>query len=88
MVLQAITSSIGDKHSWPPYPGGHPDEVEAALLDSVFSLTAVYGSSAAVGPRAVVRRCGVTMLEDPSTVSRASLLRSTELVEETLSEPS
>ena len=54
-LLEAITNSIGGEQSWPPYPGGHPDEVEAALLDSVFSLMAVYGSANA-GPRAVVRR--------------------------------
>lgn len=55
-VLMAIGASIGLKESWLPYPGGHPEEVEAALLDSVFSLMAVYGSSGDVGPRAVVKR--------------------------------
>lgn len=55
-VLRAVTDCIGAKETWVPYPGGHPEEVEAALLDSVFSLMAVYGSSGDVGPRAVVKR--------------------------------
>ena len=54
-VLDAISASIGGKDTWPPYPGGYPQEVEAALLDSVFSLSAVYGSPE-TGARAVVRR--------------------------------
>jgi hypothetical protein len=54
-VLDAIAASIGSKESWPPYPGGYPQEAEAALLDSVFSLSAVYGS-AETGTRAVVKR--------------------------------
>ncbi len=54
-VLDAISASIGSEDTWPPYPGGYPQEVEAALLDSVFSLSAVYGSPE-TGARAVVRR--------------------------------
>ncbi len=54
-VVDAIRASIGSKDTWPPYPGGYPQEVEAALLDSVFSLSAVYGSPY-TGARAVVRR--------------------------------
>jgi hypothetical protein len=54
-MLDAITASIGSKETWPPYPGGYPQEIEAALLDSVFSLSAVYGS-AETGARAVVKR--------------------------------
>jgi len=54
-VVDAIRASIGSKDAWPPYPGGYPQEVEAALLGSVFSLSAVYGSPY-TGARAVVRR--------------------------------
>lgn len=54
-MLDAITASIGSKETWPAYPGGYPQEVEAALLDSVFSLSAVYGSPE-TGARAVVKR--------------------------------
>lgn len=54
-MLDAIASTIGSKETWPPYPGGYPREVEAALLDSVFSLSAVYGSPEK-GARAVVAR--------------------------------
>lgn len=55
-VLAAVAATIGEESSWAPYPGGYPDEVEAALLDSVFSLRAVYGSSAGRGVKEVVRR--------------------------------
>ena len=55
-VVYGINESVGARGTWTPYPGGHPEEVEAALLDSVFSLRATYGSSATVGPRAVVNR--------------------------------
>src|SRR3954454_16935137 len=54
-MLAAIAVSVGGKETWPPYPGGYPQEVEAALLDSVFSLSAVYGSPE-TGARAVVKR--------------------------------
>ena len=54
-ALDAIASTIGSKEIWPRYPGGYPGEVEAALLDSVFSLSAVYGSPKS-GARAVVAR--------------------------------
>ncbi len=54
-MLEAISASIGSKETWPTYPGGYPQEVEAALLDSVFSLSAVYGSPE-TGARAVVKR--------------------------------
>src|SRR3954453_16521771 len=55
LMLAAIAANVGGKETWPPYPGGYPQEVEAALLDSVFSLSAVYGSPE-TGARAVVKR--------------------------------
>jgi hypothetical protein len=54
-VLVRINASLGDRATWPRYPGGYPGEIEAALLDSVFSLQAVYGS-ANNGARGVVSR--------------------------------
>ncbi len=54
-MLSAIAERIGAPTTWPTYPGGYPNEVEAALLDSVFSLSAVYGSPES-GARAVVQR--------------------------------
>ncbi len=54
-MITAIAERLGPPTTWPTYPGGYPDEVEAALLDSVFSLSAVYGSPES-GARAVVQR--------------------------------
>ncbi len=41
--------------SWTPWPGGYPGEIEAAVIDSVFSVRARYGSPT-TGVRAVVGR--------------------------------
>lgn len=38
------------------WPGGWPNDIEAALLDAVFSIRAVYGSSPTTGVRAVAHR--------------------------------
>ncbi|MDP9402666.1 MAG: hypothetical protein M3P85_04890 [Actinomycetota bacterium] len=43
------------KSSWPTWPGGWRGELEAALLDSVFSIRARYGGTSS-GVRAVVGR--------------------------------
>lgn len=57
MVLKHLKETIGlVEDAWKVYPGGYPNEVEAALIDSVFSLRARYGKSQSAGPRAVVRR--------------------------------
>lgn len=57
LLLAHIDETIGrDSTNWPPPPVGYPGEVEAALLDSVFSLRAVYGKSSDTGPRRVVAR--------------------------------
>lgn len=56
-LLDHVDKTIGrDAIKWPPTPAGYRDEAEAALLDSIFSLRAVYGRSAVKGPRAVVER--------------------------------
>lgn len=39
---------------WPTWPGGYPDEIDAALVDAVFSIRATY--SATKGPRGAVCR--------------------------------
>jgi len=57
LVLDHIACTIGlDQEEWEPRPPGYRGQIEAALLDSVFSLRAVYGTSSSKGPRAVVRR--------------------------------
>lgn len=57
LVLDHIACTIGLKEEeWVQRPPGYPGQIEAALLDSVFSLRAVYGTSSAKGPRAVVIR--------------------------------
>jgi hypothetical protein len=57
LVLKHIDETIGlVEDEWITRPTGYPEEIEAALLDSVFSLRARYGASATKGPRAVVRR--------------------------------
>lgn len=57
LLLAHIERTIGlDPDKWPPSPHGYPDQIEAALIDAVFSLRATYGQSSAKGPRAVVGR--------------------------------
>lgn len=57
LLLAHIERTIGlDPDGWPPRPPGYPDQIEAALIDAVFSLRATYGQSSAKGPRAVVGR--------------------------------
>lgn len=57
LVLKHMDETVGLKEAeWVARPTGYPDEIEAALLDSVFSLRARYGASATKGPRAVVGR--------------------------------
>lgn len=56
-VIAHIDHTIGlDPERWPARPSGYPGQIEAALLDSIFSLQATYGQSSNKGPRAVVRR--------------------------------
>lgn len=43
------------RSSWPTWPGGWPGEIEAAVLDSGFSIRARYGGND-TGVRRVVRR--------------------------------
>ena len=57
LLINYIGRTIGIKEDeWPARPPGYADQIEAALIDSIFSLRAVYGRSNAKGPRAVVRR--------------------------------
>ncbi|MCX2967239.1 hypothetical protein [Gordonia aquimaris] len=48
-----VTSTLGD--SLPAWPGGWPGEIEAALIDAVFSIQARYGGPQ-TGVRGVVKR--------------------------------
>jgi hypothetical protein len=52
-LVAQIESSIGSE--LPESPGGWPNEIEAALIDAVFSARATYGGPNS-GVRAVVRR--------------------------------
>lgn len=55
-LVAHIVAELGDDwHSWPEWPGGWPDEIEAALIDAVYSVRASYGGRQ-TGVRAVVQR--------------------------------
>lgn len=55
---------------WPEWPGGWPDQVEAALLDAVLSIRARYGSEN-TGVRAAVRRYKEFVGDDrPNSLTR------------------
>ena len=53
-LKKAITDTLPEP--WAEWPGGWPDEVEAALIDAVLSIRANYGSSSSTGVRGAVRR--------------------------------
>jgi hypothetical protein len=53
VVLAGIDSRL--QKPFPEWPGGYPDQVEAALIDAVLSIRARYGK-ADTGVRAAVRR--------------------------------
>jgi hypothetical protein len=69
-VLAAIAETIGVPETWTPYPGGYPNEVEAALIDSVFSLRAVYGTSAGTGVRHLVHNWRTYVARPLNSLSR------------------
>src|SRR5260370_33992319 len=43
-VLVHVHATIGEPGSWGKWPGGWPGDIEAALVDAVFSARAVYRS--------------------------------------------
>lgn len=43
-VLAHVHATIGEPGSWGKWPGGWPGDIEAALVDAVFSARAVYRS--------------------------------------------
>ncbi|MGC4935955.1 hypothetical protein ACLQ3C_19995 [Gordonia sp. DT30] len=55
--ISTLDGFIADRIGFdlPPWPGGWPGEIEAALLDAVFSIQARYGSENS-GVRAVVKK--------------------------------
>ena len=61
--LDAVTAAARHRlaDGWTPWPGGHPHDIELALIDAVFSIRARYGhpasaSGAATGVPAIVAR--------------------------------
>lgn len=42
-LVDFITAEL-PRESWTPWPGGWPDQIEAALIDAVLSISARYGS--------------------------------------------
>jgi hypothetical protein len=44
-ILAHIDATIGEPHGWGKWPGGWPDDIEAALVYAVFSARAVYRSA-------------------------------------------
>ena len=50
-----IRAALPEIASWPARPGGWPDQIEAALIDAIFSSNARYGGPES-GVRQVVRR--------------------------------
>lgn len=50
-----IHSALGPREEWTRFPGGWPNEIEAALLDAIFSSNARYGTKGS-GVRAVIGR--------------------------------
>lgn len=51
-LIEQLTATVPD---WPSGPSGWPDEIEAALIDSVMGIRATYGSPT-TGVRAAVAR--------------------------------
>jgi hypothetical protein len=74
---ELLASLVQDRlpFPWPAYPGGWPGEIEAALIDAVFSIRARYGGKDS-GVRAVVARWrdhrGVEALDELECLSDAS----------------
>ena len=53
-TLAHIARTIGERGSWEKGPGGWPEDIEAALVDAVFSARAVYRSKRGRGVHAEV----------------------------------
>ena len=53
-LVHFITAEL-PRDTWTPWPGGWPDQIEAALIDAVLSISAQYGS-AENGVRGAVAR--------------------------------
>lgn len=72
-LLGSVNADLGSE--WVQYPGGWPDEIEAALIDAVLSIRARYGTPAS-GVRACVRRWrdlrGVERLDDLTRIAARS----------------
>lgn len=53
-LVAVINERLGPADTWAPYPGGWSGEIEAALVDAVFSANARYGSKT-TGVRRVIQ---------------------------------
>lgn len=76
LLLTAIKSDLGPPDAWPQYPGGWAGEIEAALLDSIYSASAVYGSPS-TGVRGVLGRYrevrGTDKIDDLQELTKLTL---------------
>jgi len=59
-TLDHVVSAIGKPSAWGEWPGGWAGDIEAALVDAVFSARAVYRSKRGRGVRAQVVAWGAT----------------------------
>src|SRR4051812_2073913 len=51
-VLEHIRATMGEQPgNWPAWGGGYPNEIEAAIIDAVFSANARYGKTRERGVR-------------------------------------
>ncbi|MBO0907781.1 hypothetical protein [Arthrobacter sunyaminii] len=70
-LVDFITAEL-PRDSWTPWPGGWPDQIEAALIDAVLSISAKYGSETN-GVRGAVARYRAEVDSDrPNDLARLS----------------
>lgn len=55
-LLDEIGTRLGDRATWPRWPGDWQDDIESALIDAVFSARAVYETKNGLGIRPQVVR--------------------------------
>ena len=70
-VVDFITDEL-PRDSWTPWPGGWPDQIEAALIDAVLSISARYGSETNGVRGAVARYRASVGLDRPDDLAQLS----------------
>lgn len=55
-LIKCVSKHLGNPASWSQWPGGWPDDIEAALVDAVFSARARYETKAGRGIHSQVVR--------------------------------